>query len=200
MIAKLKKMRRTANFGLYGSIAVVLLTVILHFSPFHITYQQPQVSRSMLIAGTILAVSHDRYFINRFATKVAVLTEDGVREYPGNFDDYQARLKWEQSQQDFDPRFAEMTRTEAGKEKRKLREAREQLKQLKENVKNAEKAVGDAEAAVAAHEQLMAAPETYAVPEKAAAAAREYQRLKDALGAAYAAWEAAEEALADAEN
>ena len=56
MIAKLKKMRRTANFGLYGSIAVVLLTVILHFSPFHITYQQPQVSRSMLIAGTILAV------------------------------------------------------------------------------------------------------------------------------------------------
>ena len=39
MIAKLKKMRRTANFGLYGSIAVVLLTVILHFSPFHITYQ-----------------------------------------------------------------------------------------------------------------------------------------------------------------
>lgn len=56
MIAKLKKIRRTANFGLYGSIAVVLITVIFHFSPFHITYQQPNVARWMLIAGTVLAV------------------------------------------------------------------------------------------------------------------------------------------------
>ncbi|MCR5452173.1 MAG: hypothetical protein K6F00_06040 [Lachnospiraceae bacterium] len=51
-----KSLRRNANFGLYGSIAVVILTVIFHFSPFHITYQQPNVARWMLIAGTVLAV------------------------------------------------------------------------------------------------------------------------------------------------
>ena len=56
MISNLKKFRRTANIGLYGSIAAVILTVIFHYSPFHITYQQPQVARWMLIAGTILAV------------------------------------------------------------------------------------------------------------------------------------------------
>ncbi len=56
MISNLKKLRRTANFGLYGSIAIVLVTIIFHFSPFHISYQQPQVARWMLIAGTILAV------------------------------------------------------------------------------------------------------------------------------------------------
>ncbi len=56
MISNLKKLRRTANFGLYGSITVVILTVIFHFAPYHITYQQPQVARWMLIAGTILAV------------------------------------------------------------------------------------------------------------------------------------------------
>ncbi len=150
--------------------------------------------------GTILAVSHDRYFINRFATKVAVLTEDGVREYLGNFDDYMARLQWEESQRDVDPRFADMTRTEAGKEKRRLRLAREQMKQLKENVKRMEQAVADQEAALAAHEAKMATPEIYAVPEKAAQAAKEYQRMKDALAQAYTAWEAAEEALAEAEN
>ena len=150
--------------------------------------------------GTILAVSHDRYFINRFATRVAVLTEEGVKEYLGNFDDYQARLQWEQSQQGVDPRFADMTRTEAGKEKRKIRLAKEQLKQLREAVKQAEQAVADGEAAVAAHEEMMARPEVYAVPEKAAAAAREYQRLKDDVAAAYAAWERAEEALSEAEN
>lgn len=150
--------------------------------------------------GTILAVSHDRYFINRFANRVAVLGVDGVKEYAGNFDDYQARLQWEAARAGEDPRFAEMTRTEAGKEKRKARMAREQLKALKEAVRLCEKAVADGEAAITAHEALMATPEIYAVPEKAAAAAKEYQRLKDQLAEAYAAWETAEETLAEAEE
>ncbi len=148
--------------------------------------------------GTILAVSHDRYFINRFATRVAVLTEDGIKEYLGNFDDYMAKLQWEQAQQNQDPRFADMTRTEAGKEKRKIRLAKEQLKALKEAVKQAEKTVTDTEEAIEQQEALMATPEVYADPEKAAAAAKEYQRLKDALAQAYTDWEEAEEALAEA--
>ena len=52
----IKKLRRSANVGLYGSIAVVLIAVIFHFMPYHISYQSPQVARWMLIAGTILAV------------------------------------------------------------------------------------------------------------------------------------------------
>ena len=52
----IKKLRRAANWGLYGSIAVILIAVAFYFSPYHITYQSPQVARWMLIAGTILAV------------------------------------------------------------------------------------------------------------------------------------------------
>ena len=52
----IKKLRRTANWGLYGSIAVILIAIAFHFSPYHITYQSPQVARWMLIAGTVLAV------------------------------------------------------------------------------------------------------------------------------------------------
>ncbi|MBQ8135894.1 MAG: ABC-F family ATP-binding cassette domain-containing protein, partial [Clostridia bacterium] len=197
---------RTLSGGEKGRVALTKL--MLHKDNFllldeptnHLDMDSREVLEDALenFTGTILAVSHDRYFINRFATKVAVLSEDGIREYLGNFDDYQARLQWEQSQQDFDPRFAEMTRTEAGKEKRRIRLAKEQLKQLKEAVKAAEKAVADGEAAVAAHEEKMAQPDVYAVPEKAAAAAKEYQRLKDAVADAYIAWEQAEEALAEA--
>ena len=148
--------------------------------------------------GTILAVSHDRYFINRFATRVAVLTENGIKEYLGNFDDYMAKLQWEQAQQNQDPRFAEMTRTEAGKEKRKIRLAKEQLKALKETARQAEKMITDTEEAIERQEALMASPEVYTNPDKAAAAAKEYQRLKDALSQAYTDWEEAEEALAEA--
>jgi len=150
--------------------------------------------------GTILAVSHDRYFINRFANKVVVLSQDGAKEYLGNFDDYQARIQWEQAQNSDDIKYASMTRTEAGKEKRKARLAREQMKALKEAVKLAEKMVMDGEEAVAAHEELMATAEVYSNPDKAAAAAKEYQRLKDELARRYADWEAAEEALAEAEE
>ena len=52
----IQKIRRSANWGLYGSIAVILIAVIFHFSPFHITYQSPQVTKWMLIVGTIFAV------------------------------------------------------------------------------------------------------------------------------------------------
>ena len=51
----IKKIRRTANWGLYGSIAFILLAIAFLFSPW--TLRQTQtVSRWMLIAGTILAV------------------------------------------------------------------------------------------------------------------------------------------------
>jgi len=41
--------------------------------------------------GTLFFVSHDRYFINKIATRVVELTAEGVNSYPGNFDDYQSK-------------------------------------------------------------------------------------------------------------
>ena len=38
--------------------------------------------------GTALIVSHDRYFINKIATKIYYLSEDGTKEYNGNYDYY----------------------------------------------------------------------------------------------------------------
>ena len=39
-------------------------------------------------SGTMLIVSHDRYFINKLATSIVELTPDGVNTYIGNYDDY----------------------------------------------------------------------------------------------------------------
>ncbi|MBN2220744.1 MAG: ABC-F family ATP-binding cassette domain-containing protein [Vallitaleaceae bacterium] len=39
-------------------------------------------------SGTIFFISHDRYFINRVATKVVELTENGLNVYHGNYDYY----------------------------------------------------------------------------------------------------------------
>ena len=40
--------------------------------------------------GTMLVVSHDRYFINKLATKTVYLTHDGAVNIDGNYDDYLA--------------------------------------------------------------------------------------------------------------
>ena len=194
---------RTLSGGEKGRVALTKLMLrqdnllLLDEPTNHLDMDSREVLEDALenFEGTILAVSHDRYFINRFATKVVVLSEDGLKEYLGNFDDYQAKLQWEMAQAGQDPRFSDMTRTEADKEKKKIRLAKEQLKALKEAVRRAEQAVSDTEAAIAAHEEKMADPAVYAVPEKAAAAAREYQQLQDALARAYADWENAQDAL-----
>lgn len=39
-------------------------------------------------SGTVLYVSHDRYFINRTATRILELTGNGLNSYTGNYDDY----------------------------------------------------------------------------------------------------------------
>ena len=39
-------------------------------------------------SGTMLIVSHDRYFINKLATRILELTPSGMVEYLGNYDDY----------------------------------------------------------------------------------------------------------------
>lgn len=40
--------------------------------------------------GTLLAVSHDRYFINRLADRILELTHGGISSVAGNYDDYLA--------------------------------------------------------------------------------------------------------------
>ena len=38
--------------------------------------------------GTIISISHDRYFLNKIASKIWELTQTGIKEFFGNYDDY----------------------------------------------------------------------------------------------------------------
>ncbi len=48
--------------------------------------------------GTVLIVSHDRYFLDRVAKRVVELSKTGVTSYPGNYSDYKKakEAKWAQ--------------------------------------------------------------------------------------------------------
>ncbi len=43
--------------------------------------------------GTMLVISHDRYFINKLADRVLVMEKDGLKEYLGNYDNYLEKTK-----------------------------------------------------------------------------------------------------------
>ena len=139
--------------------------------------------------GTILAISHDRYFINRFATKVCVLENGGIKEYLGNYDDYFEKINREQEP---DGDTAGMTRTQLDKEKRRTREEERRLKERRAALQKAEADVARAEEEAAALEMRLADPATYQDAEVAARLAREYQQKKDEVDRLYAAWEALE--------
>ena len=143
--------------------------------------------------GTILAISHDRYFINRFATRVMVLEQCGVKEYLGNYDDYLEKINRGQAPDGDQP---QTTKTAQDKEKRRSREATQRLKALKAAVSEAEAAVAKAEQEQADLEALMAAPETYQDAAKAAELAKRYQQVQQEVARRYEVWEAAEAALA----
>ncbi|WP_153731578.1 ABC-F family ATP-binding cassette domain-containing protein [Sporosarcina obsidiansis] len=65
-------------------------TLILDEPTNHLDLDSKEILENALddFPGTILFVSHDRYFINRLATKVIELSEQGAVEYLGDYDYY----------------------------------------------------------------------------------------------------------------
>ena len=146
--------------------------------------------------GVIFAISHDRYFVNRFADRVMVMAEDGVTEYIGNFDDY-----LEKRDRPVPPETADdgPTKTALGKDRKKERQQSAALRQLKAAVTEAEDAILKNEQHLAELETAMADPDVCQSPEKLRELSLEYQRTQERQPELYAALEQAEEAAQTAE-
>ncbi len=56
----------------------------------HLDLMSREKLESILInfEGTIISISHDRYFLNKIASKIWELTQTGIKEFFGNYDDY----------------------------------------------------------------------------------------------------------------
>ena len=140
--------------------------------------------------GTIIAVSHDRYFINRFAEKVCVLDGCEIREYLGDYDSYLAKVSRDAAPDGSGP---QQTRTAMEKEKRKSREEERKAREMKERLKTLEQAITKAEADAAALEKELADPDLWKDPEIAADTTRRYNALKEEINRMYGEYEVLEE-------
>ena len=147
--------------------------------------------------GTILAISHDRYFINRFADRVMVMGAEGVTEYLGNFDDYVEKRDRPQPPAAADGN--EVTRTAAARERKRDRQQAAHARELQARVKRAEEAIEENERLIRELEAKLADPATYADADAARELSERYRAEQERSEALYEALEAAEAEAAGAE-
>ena len=97
--------------------------------------------------GTLLFVSHDRYFINRFATRVWELENGVITDYPMGFARYrQVKALEAQNKIDHTPKAVkEKTVTEKPKPNRSAQQARRQLTICEKEISAQETAIAEIE-------------------------------------------------------
>lgn len=158
----------------------------------HIDMRTKEILENALSAyqGTLLFISHDRYFLNRVADRILVLTPHGVEEYIGNYDDYlrQKADAEERARQSLD-KPATATRTQAKADRKKQKEAAAELRSLKKAAAESEKALEEAEAELARLEDLMCAADFYDDQEQSGMVLAEYTKLKDRIAVLTDEWE-----------
>ncbi len=146
--------------------------------------------------GTILTVSHDRYFINRVATKVIEMSPEGAVEYLGNYDDYLEKKRTREAGDD-ESALGGLTRTQQDREKRKARLAKESAKALQQKLARAEADIAATEQTIAELEAQMGLPEIYSNPTESARVAREHREAHQRLEELYELWGELSEAVAE---
>lgn len=90
--------------------------------------------------GTLLIISHDRYFLNKIASKILDMKADGMDLYLGNYDYYQEKLK-EMSLTEEEK--STVTKTQIKKERKKEKLKRDEVKAIKKEINQIEKDMED---------------------------------------------------------
>lgn len=138
--------------------------------------------------GTILLISHDRYFLNKVIGKIIELTRTGLNEYLGNYSYYVEKKKNPLRFQEIEE-FSGMTKTQQQNEKKKKRELEKFEKDKKQNLKEIEKSITDLENLLIELDEKLCFPDVYSNPEECIKVNNEISASKDELSKLYAEWE-----------
>ncbi len=164
----------------------------------HLDLNSKEILENALIdyPGTLLFVSHDRYFINRVTTTVVELSTEGAQEYLGDYDYYVEkknemieRAAFEQQEQQESQ--APVQKTVAQEKLNYLEEKeRKQLeRQRTRKIEELEQNIVEFEEEIATLEDQLCLPEIYADYEKASEITTKKQTLQEQLDACMAEWE-----------
>ncbi|MDA2068460.1 ABC-F family ATP-binding cassette domain-containing protein [Bacillus cereus] len=161
----------------------------------HLDLNSKEILENALIdyPGTLLFVSHDRYFINRVTTTVVELSTEGAQEYLGDYDYYVEKKnemieRAELEQQESDVPVQKVVAQEKlnyleEKERKQLE------RQRTRKIEELEQSIVELEEEIATLEDQLCLPEIYADYEKASEITTKKQTLQEQLETCMAEWE-----------
>jgi ATP-binding cassette subfamily F protein 3 len=159
-------------------------------------------------SGTLVFVSHDRYFVDQLATCVVDVSNGTAEEYPGNYADFLRARQGEGVEEHSSERVETLaprskgldSAGDADKKQRKQEHARRREEQkrrrrLEKEVEELERQVTELEQRQTDLEQELADPQLYADQARFNARTDEHAQLCSELEMSFARWEAKQQEL-----
>ncbi len=154
----------------------------------HLDIDSKEILEDALInyEGTLLIISHDRYFLNKVTTKILELSKEGLAEYLGNYN-YYLEKKNEYLYDDIDDEYS-ITKTEIKARRKKEKEKKQQEKKKKLEIEQLEVEISGIEKKINELEELMCNPDVFSNPQKSKEIHQETNNLKQKLEKMFDEW------------
>jgi ATP-binding cassette subfamily F protein 3 len=136
--------------------------------------------------GTLLFVSHDRWFINRLATRIWELTPEGIRDYPGGYEYYLEKKALEKAEEENNKE--KKLHTDAESHRRHGKKEHRRKKQLSQKIEAFEQEIAALEEQIGLLQEELCKPEVYQNPHKSAELKKKLTALEELLSAKTDEW------------
>ncbi len=156
----------------------------------HLDMETKDVLEEALInySGTILLISHDRYFLNRVVDKLLVLENNGIFMYNGNYDYYQKKVNDAKLIEQLQNQGSSMTKTQINNMKKLENSQKQKVKTLKKEISDLEAKVNELEGQIKEFELLMCEEDFYDDYDEANKITEDYNTIKEVLDVTLEEW------------
>lgn len=138
--------------------------------------------------GTVIVISHDRYFLNKVINKILELNQDGLKEYLGNYSYYIEKKRNPLRFQEEEAQVG-MSKTQINSDKKKKRDEEKLERQKKVDLKAIEDKISSLEQDLEKLHNDLCLEEIYSNPSRSSDVNKQILSVNDELEALYAAWE-----------